>query len=299
MVYHYTTIDALFNILASYKASEDKDHFTFWASNALDQNDSTELSLTYKDLFNAICKVEEEKEQQGENLSINKLSTAISLSSLRGKDDIEDEINSSVKDHSHTPFTMSFSREKDSLLMWSIYANKGNGVCLVYDENEFQTLNTNNNMTNIQGDVIYSKEVERYIDWVRLHYDEYLNALNNDDLPIANNVANEGYYACKTMFEFISPFIKNKAFEGENEWRIVFFQKSGTQEYTRLSANLNKIHYVKVGIPLAALKKIIIGPCADYNKVKDLLIQETTQCGIREMSNPDFYIQSEVPYRII
>jgi hypothetical protein len=51
MVYHYTTIETFYNMLATYKSSEDKNHLEFWASSIFNQNDKEELSLTAADIM--------------------------------------------------------------------------------------------------------------------------------------------------------------------------------------------------------------------------------------------------------
>ena len=61
MVYHYTTIEALYSILAKYNNSEDKDHFIFWASYILDQNDTEEMSLNIDDIRCILEDYEKEK----------------------------------------------------------------------------------------------------------------------------------------------------------------------------------------------------------------------------------------------
>ena len=299
MVYHYTTVESLYGILSSYKASEDKKHFTFWASNALDQNDSQELSLKHKNLQEAILKVEKEKEDNGNVLGIKKLSNVHQWAFLSGKDqdEFEEDINKNVTDSNSTPFTMSFSRQKDNLLMWSIYANKGNGICLVFDKRKLMKVNVD--MDHISQDVMYGNDINNYIQYVRLHYDEYLKIFDNGKILLVNQVMRESPVAVKVMLEFISPFIKNEAFRDEKEWRISFFRDKKTKVYTRITSNLNLVHYIKVGVPISALRKIVIGPCANYDVVRNLIIQEAKECGIDKMMSQEFYVKSSVPYRII
>lgn len=298
MVYHYTSIESLYSILASYKASEDKDHFTFWASNALEQNDREELSFSCKDVHEAILEIEKEKVSNGEILSPKRLSKVFNWGYLYGKteDDVIDEINQTTIE-TYTPFTLSFSHQKDKLLMWSMYANNGNGVCLAFEENELNFLRTD--MTHVNDSIIYKKDVNKYREVIRYHYNEYLKIFNEDVNISLNKVYEEGCLTYKVMLESISPFFKNKAFEDEQEWRIAFYKSPSTIVYSRITGRLNKIHYVKVGLPISAIKKIIIGPCANYDFVRDLIIQEASECGIGKMMAPDFYEKSEVPYRIV
>ena len=297
MVYHYTTIETLYNILASYKEAEDKEHFTFWASNALDQNDSEELKFDYDDLREAILKVEKEKEENGISLSHKRLSNAVNWGRFNGMSSLETvyEINRLVKDQSQAPFTLSFSRQEDKLLMWSIYANRGNGICLAFHEKKLKSLSTG--MMCTSGIVRYDQNNDYLPNIVSLLYDAYLKSFEGDDIISLNKVFDEGTTYLRMMLGLISPFIKNKAFEDEKEWRIAFYKNKETNIFTRLTGNQNIVHYVKVGLPISALSKIIVGPCVNYNNVVDLLQNEASSCGIAKMAKPEFYLKSNVPFR--
>lgn len=297
MVYHYTTIETLYNILASYKEAEDKEHFTFWASNALDQNDSEELKFDYDDLREAILKVEKEKEENGISLSHKRLSNAVNWGRFNGMSSLETvyEINRLVKDQSQAPFTLSFSRQEDKLLMWSIYANKGNGICMAFNEEELKSIQAG--VMCYSNSVRYNIDIDNLTNIVSLLYDAYLKSFEGDEIISLNKVFDEGTTYLRMMLGLISPFIKNKAFEDEKEWRIAFYKNEETNIFTRITGNMNVIHYVKVGLPISALKLIFVGPSANYDKTIDLLIKEASDCGIDKMTKQDFYIKSKLPYR--
>lgn len=297
MVYHYTTIETLYNILASYKEAEDKEYFTFWASNALEQNDTEELSFSFKDLYEVLLQVEKNKKENGEDLSHKKLSEAIEWGKFENKNpnEIKDEIDKLVKDREQTPYTLSFSRQKDKLLMWSIYANGGNGICLAFNENKLTKIQAK--MTCCIDNVKYNIKKNDLTNLVNQVYDAYLKSFEGDDIISLNKVFDEGTTYLRMMLGLISPFIKNKAFGDEKEWRIAFYKNKETNIFTRLTGNQNIVHYVKVGLPISALSKIIVGPCANYNNVVDLLQNEASSCGIAKMAKPEFYLKSNVPFR--
>lgn len=300
MVYHYTTLETLYSILASYKESNDKEHFTFWASNALDQNDTEELSFSCEDLLEAILRVEKRIEEKGVSLSYKKISKAIDWGLFLGRDPkkVIDEINQHVKNREYTPYTLSFSHQEDKLLMWSIYANTGNGICLVFNQEELLSLKTK--LITVCNDVQYdaeNKDIKAFLGVIEGLYNCYLKEFKEDELTSTGEIHEEGTIYLKMMLDFVSPYIKNNAFEDENEWRIVLLNNPQADYYTRVTKNQNVIHYVKVGIPISALNNIIIGPCADYSKVVEQLIKVASDCGIKKMTSPDFYIKSRVPYR--
>ena len=297
MVYHYTTIETLYNILASYKEAEDKEYFTFWASNALDQNDSEELKFDYNELLDAILRVEKEKQKNGVSLSPKRLSQVVDWGFIKGKtpNEVKNVINLLVQDRAHAPYTLSFSRQEDKLLMWSIYANRGNGICLGFNEKRLKSIYTG--MMCISGNVRYDQKKDNLTNIVGLLYDAYLNSFEEDDKFILNKVYEEGTTYLRMMLGLISPFIKNYAFKDEKEWRLVLYQNKEANIFTRLTGNQNVIHYVKVGLPISALSKIIVGPCANYDKTIELLMKEASDCGLDKMTKQEFYIKSKVPYR--
>ena len=225
MVYHYTTIDTLYSLLASHKASENKDYFTFWASSALDQNDAEELSLTIDDLYDVVLEVEKEREEKVKMLPTVKLSESLYWRPI-GEPfyDVKEELADFFKESPNTPFTLSFSRNEDSLLMWSMYANKGNGICLVFDQDKLSSFQTD--FFDTSNRVVYGKDKTNYIEIVRLIYDDYLKQFEQDTTFSRDKIFKEGFFTYKTLLRLISPFVKNKAFEQEQEWRIIFLGKN-------------------------------------------------------------------------
>ena len=147
------------------------------------------------------------------------------------------------------------------------------------------------------GIVRYDQNNDYLPNIVSLLYDAYLKSFEGDDIISLNKVFDEGTTYLRMMLGLISPFIKNKAFEDEKEWRIAFYKNKETNIFTRLTGNQNIVHYVKVGLPISALSKIIVGPCVNYNNVVDLLQNEASSCGIAKMAKPEFYLKSNVPFR--
>ena len=130
MVYHYTTIETFYNMLASYKEAENY-NLEFWASSILNQNDKEELSLNVGEIMPVLQRYEQSKE--GESLTnLQKLTTVeeqwwvpmLTGHSVRG------HLNKFFEDKENVPFTISFSKQQDTLLMWTMYANNGNCICL-------------------------------------------------------------------------------------------------------------------------------------------------------------------------
>lgn len=291
MVYHYTTIETFYSMLANYKASEDKDNLIFWASNVLNQNDPKEMSLRLDDIISAVKQIEKEKPELTE---LRKLSTVKEFEWLFGhtSENVEKNINKYCIDINYAPFTISFSHQLDKLLMWSMYASNGTGLCLAFDETQIQ--NDQSDLYLIPDNVFYGNNPNYYIDVVSKLYEMYLNA------PFYwNDPASQKGHFLTTMLSGIAPFIKNKAYEDEQEYRLAYYKTSNDKPkvYSRLTNRLNVINYVEIRIPIAALQHIVIGPCANYLKARKLLIGNMKSCGI-EREYKHFVSKSKVPYRI-
>ncbi len=61
----------------------------------------------------------------------------------------------------------------------------------------------------------------------------------------------------------------------------------------RIDAKGRLIPYMLIRIPTTKLKKIVVGPCADYNSVKLMIDTVLLQHGIKDVT----IVKSEVPYR--
>lgn len=294
MVYHYTTIESFYSILANYKASEDKDNLIFWASNVLNQNDPKEMSLRLDDIISAVKLKEKEKPELTE---LRKLSTVKDFEWLFGhtSENVEKNINKYCTDINYAPFTISFSHQFDKLLMWSMYASNGTGLCLVFDETQVKVKQPG--LYLIRDNVFYDNNPSYYYNVVSALYEKYLEQYK--DVLFLNSLEREKGVFLSTMLSGIAPFIKNKAYEDEQEYRLAYYKTSNDNPkvYSRLTNRLNVINYVEIRIPIAALKRIVIGPCANYRKVKKLLVENMKSCNIERIYK-SFVSKSKVPYRI-
>lgn len=297
MVYHYTTIESFYNMLAAYKESDDKDHLVFWASYILDQNDLTEFSLKSEHIISCLQKIEEEKPYKdltdfrkfSSINSYNWLPTLLNQNSRRGTKEMwNDELN--------VPYTISFSNNEDNLLMWTMYSNNGNGLCLAFNENEL--LDDKTYIFTLADNVKYVGDPETLDGILKNYYDKYLNAISKMNILQEIDYTKVNYWT--RFLTCLVPFVKNRAFESEAEYRIAIFKKNKDtpKVFSRISGRLNIIHYIKFKIPIVALNHIVIGPCADYKRLKNLLESNMKECGIGKIKNHRFFRKSHVPYRL-
>jgi len=293
MVYHYTTIETFYNMLSTFQSSDDKEHLEFWASSSLNQNDSTELSLGVDEILPVIRDIE----KNIETTDFRKLSNYKAfdwLPFLIGQMPVD--IDKSSRTLRLAPFTVSFSKRKDTLLMWTMYANNGNGICLAFDESRLVC--PQSGLYPMADNVFYEKDPQLYYGIIKTLYEMYLKEIQ--DMYLLQGIHHSKQKALIGMIAAISPFIKHNSFKEEEEYRIAYYKVSDNEPdvYTRLTSRLNAINYVKVKIPLEALQYIIIGPCADFNRTKSLLVENMKANGIIRDYDGDFIETSNVPYRL-
>ena len=296
MVYHYTSIESFFSLLANFKSSTDKQYFTFWASNILEQKDTEEMSLNLDDIIEIL-----EDYEKGNNVNIFKRLSLVEQHALFAgmePNEIKGHITSNIRSLTEAPFTISFSHNEDMLLMWAMYAKNGTGICLSFDEKQLKC--GNDNVYTICDSVVYEKKREYYEDVIRKIYDNYYQS--SKSIIAINNFEHQKIDTIGSTLLSIAPFIKNNSFKEEAEWRMAFYTNTTDtppEICTRITGNLNIIHYIKVKLPISALKHITIGPCANDAKVMKMVIEEIKESGIEHIIKPEDISKSSIPYRIV
>lgn len=284
-------------MLATYKGSDSKEYLEFWASSIFNQNDKEELSITAEDIMPVVKEIENSIKMKGFT-DLRKLSTVDEqwwIPTLTGQM-VKENIKEFFQNKYNIPYTISFSQHEDKLLMWSMYANDGNGICLAFDEK--QLVNRNAYKFAIPDIVTYKKAPKYYKDIIKEFYKMYLKELGEEYIINIIYQLKRKYWECMLMG--ILPFIKNNAFEDEAEYRVVYYGAGDKNPpvYSRLTSRLNVINYIKVKIPLDALQYIIIGPCANFEQAKKLLVDNMRSCNIVREYEEDFIRGSRIPYRL-
>ncbi len=137
--------------------------------------------------------------------------------------------------------------------------------------------------------------------------DDLINDNMNDDCFVSEEfekdaIAQLTRTSLAGMILELATIIKNNSYEYEDEYRcviplpthpVISIKAPKIFEY-RMSNN-NIIPYIKVDVPIKCLKKIIIGPCSNYNMVRMSLRLMMNTYGI-----PEIKIEpSKVSYRIL
>lgn len=283
IIYHYTSLETLIAIL---EQSNSSDKLKLRATHIEYLNDASE----YKRALNIL---REELIKHEENLV--------------------DEENKGLKNFKHIqlmemlknptwdnmpPLITSFSKERDSLPMWNMYADNSLGVALGFEKEV------------IKGDVekqgfrfakclydqqeitaSFSSDIERIYDCISISDKSFGTLTSFGSTPLDS-------------FRNIVSIVKNNSFKYEKEWRIIIKQKL---EQNNLSFNFkNKIlkPYYQFEIPKISLKEIIIGPCSNFDLISKplfmLLKQVNIKSTIYEDESRDVIIKkSKCPYRNI
>ncbi len=180
--------------------------------------------------------------------------------------------------------SISFSKERDSLPMWSMYGAQGAGIMLELDVSELLKKYGVRLMPCVYYDTEYFESVRNKFFGLELG-DEFEN-MSNEKKTLA--------IAILTIM-FVGT-LKNSAFKYENEVRIVGIGNSyfydGTRSEQFRVKNGVLVPYIKEYLPKSCLKAVWLGPTAD----KDLSLDALR--SYLDRHNIEVEVKcSEIPYR--
>lgn len=245
--YHYTSFDALFNIVSN----ESSLHFGCFAM----MNDPLETLIDNK-VLHQLYEEEFSEEELPPKLYFKRENT--------------DEFQ-------YRSFGFSTSKDGDDLTQWRSYTEKGLGVCIEFDKNELenQLVKLLRRPMSVSYECVYSKEDEqelmkKYVKSVREKqwyknmypfkpaYREYdrLN-LNTDYITALQEMAIQ---------------IKHKSFSAESEIRFFILQDNFNGKIEMKPCSFGLTRYVNVEITPDCIKSVRIGPLVD--KRNKFIIQQ-------------------------
>lgn len=300
MVYHYTSIDSFIGMIENSRKSNDKNHLVFWASSIFTMNDPLEFQHGI-DLINALV-----KEYEDERLIKDKykLSTAFAdeLALNPYLKSIDNFINRYLVNPPKTPFVISLSRNEDDLAMWNLYGDKGKGLCLHFEE-EIPPFTEKDAITShVLMDVDYSDDIKSNIFLYGLFekiFNEYLDSSNNK--RNWNELLVHRCWSMARLYHYLCPYLKHQKYKNEREVRISGMLNN-LDEIRYRTRNAIIIPYVEVKIDIRCLKGITVGPCCDFESVKQGInnILYTVDLNKDPMIEEDMPIlPSGIPYRLL
>lgn len=297
LAYHYTSLETFLKILDGIK----NDTISFHATGIFSLNDPIEYKYGFEKIMDYLPKVEEILQVKEEQ----KLSKIWNKDNTLTEKELKDKYMYELQNQFLYPFVVSLSRCEDSLSMWNMYGDNGKGVAIGLDiriyyierrkKNDVRQLD----MTHLCLDSMYSVDVDYgdFVSWesLELFIRYYYNLYNKrvEDVP------NEELFKCQVvaitnMMMYAAPLIKHPSYSGEQESRLYMRQDDLNKILFKHSSRRGIVPYVELKIPTSKLKRIIIGPCCDFENVKNCIDIRFQQLGIT-----DYEIeQSKVPYRI-
>ena len=272
--YHYTSIDALYNMLThslSYHKETGVKYLNFWATHISALNDTTERELYVSKL---IQEVENFAIEKGKPLTPTQKDTLKRICCV-------DAFVISLSDHSLS----------DDLNMWRGYGGNGSGVCFELDFSEVPSYNlTNNSVLEMEYTYELQKCVYIHPDDIEIESDlteNIFECLNNCSEDITEVIKKAGLV--KRIFDY-STIYKHVAYKSEQEWRCVC-TSLGMPSFNKVRNTIKP--YIIYQIPLSAITSITIGPC-----IKDASNMLLLVDFIKHKLGPDFTIKySQIPYR--
>lgn len=246
ILYHYTSVDALFRGIIVKNEPEPGKEICLWATNCRYVNDPEELSVGIQ-LANKVLDfsfdepIQKNCEQKG------------------NKKQLKDEA-----------YIVSFSSAIDCLPMWGMYGQKGHGLALGFDTEIIKA-----SFSDLLLKCIYvNQEDNAQLINVQSELDVFKNLWRQDD-------GSEEYF---NIFFFVYMILwicgKHSAYEYEQEVR--WFLTSPRPIKYRLKNNLI-VPYIELYLPKSALKEIWIGPTNDMNMASRSMRTYLDHMGFHEV----------------
>ena len=290
IAYHYTSIDTFLKMLDGIK----DEHFMFFGSYISYMNDPTEFRYGFNMVHKLMVSIENELCVQNNDR----------LSSIWNTDKIrESQIEIFNKDFL-LPFVVCFSNQKDFLPQWITYGDNGRGLSLGFNVQDYCKIikvgkNKYIDMSKFDDKRIYAMRVSYksisnrhiFLYSIKSLYKKYLAEIESaTDIEKIQKVQINYLH---TIAFYLSALIKHKAYSYENETRILYPCSSINDIYFRTNANNQIIPYIKIGVEVNRLKKIILGPSCNYEPTRLMIETRLKQLGIENIK----ISKSQIPFR--
>ena len=178
------------------------------------------------------------------------------------------------KDRYDSPYIVSLSSHKDDLHMWTCYGDNGKGVAIGFE-----------NLDNAASKFFKEKKISTHIYECQYWNENDIKSNSNLSSIIAETTNFGKEFWTRKEISDISNIIKHPCYKYEDESRIVI-----THGDKEPSCGVSKISKdaIFMDVPLSQVKRIIVGPCADYDVIKKVFSQNFKDAE---------FIKSTIPYR--
>lgn len=175
------------------------------------------------------------------------------------------------KDKYDSPYLISLSSKKDDLHLWTCYGDDGKGICLGLDK--------------VDIEAACGKFYTRYKLPAKLHSCKYYMSISDLPQDFQCYITQNDSYQLFRDISCTSNIIKHPCYEYENEYRVVITHSQGEISFDTYDKERDAIF---LNIPLSAIKQIIVGPCANFETIRNIFSPY--------FPNTEF-VKSAIPYR--
>lgn len=273
-------------------------YITLRATHSMYLNDTSEYKFGWEICKKALIDVEDELEIKEESRLSNKY---FCKERLKDKETM-DYVYSTIP---HTidwgmPYLISLSKNRDCLPMWNTYANGGQGIALGFNKSKLRLCRgfeikdccyAGITGTVIYGDSEFNKRYERIKEFWRLQYD---NRMEIEDSNLSELISNTIPLALRDYILYI----KHNAYSYEREVRCVVTRDRENKLNDSIKYRSNNkliIPYVERKIDIKLLEQIVIGPCADKERMKASMLMFLKD-KIKDYDRIDIE-DSDIPFR--
>lgn len=291
-LYHYTTGAGLLGMLKDYDA-EKNPNLTIWATHYAYMNDPTEFEFGIEICLPLIKEIEEEDGVPEDEKIYPILNGTKELPKYWGILEFKHWEYQGVLN----PCMISFSQAKDSLHMWNMYGQNGNGLALCFDMDSMRRSKTNylfDSCVYIGNDIPneYKEQIKQKIRGFYKNKCDLFREMRSS--PEMNEKYKIGltFMVAPFIYAGVASYLKHEAYKDEQEFRMLVNERANFRFRER---NGEIIPYREETIPFEALQYILIGPTRDFKRTRNSILLLLGQKGISW--SPDKIIQSNVPYR--
>lgn len=287
LLYHYTTGTGLLGMLKDF--TQEEPNIKLWASHYMYMNDPEEYKLGEKICVDIIDKVESD-------LGVPEAYRMRKCAENPTYRNVIDRFERTSVGQSMCPYLISLSRACDTLHMWNMYASNGNGLALGFNRRKLLEAGI-----PLKDCMYYDEKAEDVIQKIEQEIKELYQELDKDR-PLKDAIQDHNkdtkslffrwHYIFKLICVFFGIRIKTKAYELEEESRITPRPNSKILFRER---NGIIIPYMEYHIPFNCVEKIIVGPTADFTRVRESILILLNYKGI-EWDGTKIE-KSKVPFR--
>lgn len=250
-IYHYTTVEGIKGILENNE---------FWVTKSDFLNDRLEFKYSL-DILEEVAK-------------LNIKNTNIKEKFIKFVVDEFERINNDMDGLLSGEYVLSFSKIKDSMLLWAEYSDFM-GYCIEFEFNKLEM----KEKISLHGEVIYNKEkqIELVKEALEKTIEENFNEENNEVKNLFKENPSISDESLKKLADYVAVwisvygmFFKKECFEGEEEYRFVFsalheksdeYQKSNVDDMYFRERNQVLIPYIKIKYnkSKSPVKSVLVG----------------------------------------